>query len=431
MKINLAMLAGLSAANFAHPSDQAALARLAASPCIDELVGKLVDLQKREIERGLIASSINATPAITPRLHGIYRDVARALGFEEPYPPLYIEHSPVINACTTGADQPYVCATSTAVDTLSEDELRFVLGHELGHVLAGHVRYSTLTHLLVQIGRSAGFATGHAGQSAVDLTAIPLLMSWSRRAEYTADRGGLLACQDTDAAFRALMKMGGYPAQFERCIDASVFLEQLEAFGHDTVPRLIDPLFSLGKQSQVMPPRIVERAAELKRWIDDGSYNELLTADEPTRRAMRPSAETDPQYADLIDTATRVLQQWSAAEFRIPTPEAARLVRQMLTAKAPMHDTPLERLLRVEIVARADDAGTLAYHLSLQLARGGQPVRIQIDLPYASERHHAPTCIRRELDQSNDGSATCILHSARRAFATLRRPRSREKSLRT
>ena len=403
-------LAGLSADNFAHPADRAVLTKVRKIPLLDTLVGKLVDFQKREMELTLIASAIHVTPGLMPRLSALYAEVCRTLDFPETTPPLYILQDPTINAFTMGADRPFVTITSGAVEHLEDDELRFILGHELGHAIAGHVRYSTLTRILIGLSRSSGLISGIAGM-AVDVTALPLLMAWSRRSEFTADRAGLLACQDIDAAYRTFMKMGGYPVRFEGRIDPAEFLRQLEEFERCVGSSVIDQVFSLSQQLQADHPRTVERAAELKLWIDDGSFAELLAADEPTRREMARQTERDPQYAELLSTVTRTLKRWCSEEFHIPPPECARLIRRALSGGTSLRDTPLEKLLRIELQVEPQGANKLSYAVVLLSVRSGQPARTRLALPYDPDRDYAPEAIRHGLGRSAGGSTTWLLYS--------------------
>ena len=410
MPTALTPLSGLSADNFAHPADRAVLSKVRKIPLLDSLVGKLVDFQKREMEIALIASAIHATPALMPRLYGLFAEVCRTLDVPEPYPPLYLIQNPVINAFTTGADVPYVCINSGTVERLEDDELRFILGHELGHAIAGHVRYSTLTQMLINISRSSGLVSGIAGL-AVDVSALPLLMAWSRRSELTADRAGLLACQNTDAAFRSFMKMGGYPAGFEGPIKADEFLKQLDEFELCVSASVVDQFFSLKQQFKADHPRVVERAAELKLWSDDGSFGELLDADSATRREMARQTERDPQYAELLSIVIRTLKHWSTKELAVPVREAARLSRRAISGGVSLRNTPLEKLLRVELLVEPQGANKLAYWLVLLFARTGQPTRTQLALPFDSDRDYAPAVIRRELSQAGGRNASWLLYS--------------------
>ena len=44
--------------------------------------------------------------------------------------------------------KPFIVVTSRAVEALDDDELRYILGHELGHLLSGHAVYRTMMVIL-------------------------------------------------------------------------------------------------------------------------------------------------------------------------------------------------------------------------------------------------------------------------------------------
>ena len=71
----------------------------------------------------------------------------------EPVPDLFVTQFPVTNAAAVGAGKPFVVVNSRAVELLDEAELRTVLGHEAGHVLAEHVMYRTALMILLSVER--------------------------------------------------------------------------------------------------------------------------------------------------------------------------------------------------------------------------------------------------------------------------------------
>jgi Zn-dependent protease with chaperone function len=107
---------------------------------------------------------------------------------------------PIINAFTVGSENPIVVLNTKTVECLTEAELRFILGHEVGHIKSQHSLYHWIARfILPYIGDTLGKATFGIGK----IFTAPLqlaLLSWSRKSELTADRAGLLACQNRTAA---------------------------------------------------------------------------------------------------------------------------------------------------------------------------------------------------------------------------------------
>lgn len=120
-------------------------------------------------------------------------------------PDLYISWDYSINGFTAGSENPIIGLTSGAIDLLTDNELRYVLGHEVGHIKSGHVLYQTMAEVIPIIGDILGTAT--LGIGGIIGTGLQLaLLYWWRMSEFTADRAGLLACQDEDSVINALIK---------------------------------------------------------------------------------------------------------------------------------------------------------------------------------------------------------------------------------
>lgn len=108
-----------------------------------------------------------------------------------------------LNAYTFGLSSPKaVVLYSGLFEVMDEDELLFVLGHEMGHVALGHTWLNSL------VGGLAGIP---ASWSVGAILALVFLW-WNRMCEYSADRAGLLACGNPGKAISALVKLGAGPA---------------------------------------------------------------------------------------------------------------------------------------------------------------------------------------------------------------------------
>src|SRR5690606_6410767 len=118
-----------------------------------------------------------------------------------------------------------IVVNSGMLEVADEDELRCLLGHELGHVLSGHAVYRTMIIILTNLVlRFAWFPVGVFVLYGV----IAALFEWWRKAELSADRAGLLACQDPAASLRLSMKLAGGGDLSE--VDTTAYLEQASEF---------------------------------------------------------------------------------------------------------------------------------------------------------------------------------------------------------
>lgn len=241
--------------------------------------------QERGLRLAYLSSAVRADERQFARVYRCFTEAAAALDVSE-LPELYVAIRPTANAMTIGIDRPFVVVTSGLVDLLDDDELRCVLGHELGHVLSGHALFTTVLLQLLRLWSVALWLPFGA------LAVRPLLTAlheWQRMAELSGDRAGVLAGQDPDAALRALMKMAGGGRGDD--LDVAAFLAQ-----GDELLGSQDVRDSVLKALLVEPrthPLTVLRAAELHRWIDSGAYGAILGGGYPTRDDDRTGSVTD------------------------------------------------------------------------------------------------------------------------------------------
>lgn len=142
----------------------------------------------------LRGNAVVLSPAQFPDLHAQYLDACQRLGVRDA-PTAYLMMSDgVINALATRfLRRRYIVMFSSAVEALRKhpDALRFYFGHELGHIVQGHLDWRLLR---------------------APAMLLPLLGAALRRAEeYTCDLHGQAACQrPADAALAlAVLAAGG------------------------------------------------------------------------------------------------------------------------------------------------------------------------------------------------------------------------------
>ena len=62
----------------------------------------------------------------------------------QPVPELYIEQDPTPAAMAIGLDKPIIVVSTGMLELVDDEGLRFIIGHEVGHVLSGHAVYRTM-----------------------------------------------------------------------------------------------------------------------------------------------------------------------------------------------------------------------------------------------------------------------------------------------
>ena len=269
------ILKDISPTAWEHPADRAALQTLRSVPGFDEVVKKVVGLiGERGIRLMFQANAVRVGPTQFPRLNALYTDVLTTLDWAD-RPELFISQTPFVNAGAFGMERPFIVINSGARSLLDDDEMRVLLGHELGHVVSGHALYHTI--LVLILNASLGLLPFVAG---IVLLPIQLaLLEWYRKSELSSDRAGLLASQDPAASMRLFLKMAGGSDMKE--MDLNAFLVQAKEY--EESGGALDRMFKILNTLPQSHPFNTLRAAELQRWIEGGSYDRILR-DEYQRR---------------------------------------------------------------------------------------------------------------------------------------------------
>jgi Zn-dependent protease with chaperone function len=269
----------------------------------DVLLRKLSGLfNERSLRLQFLASGVRVSERQFPQINDMVRDGAYVLDLPQ-IPEVFVTQNPIVNAMALGADQPFIVINTGLVDLLDAEELRTVVGHELGHVLSGHAVYRTmLFHLINLAARIAWVPLGYIGLRGI----IWGLEEWYRKSELSCDRAGLLASQDPAAAKRVLMKLAGGARLSE--LNSDAFMEQ--AHDYDAVPDVRDGLLKLLQLQGNSHPFAVTRFAELSRWLDSGEYERILAGDYP----RRDTDSTTTIGEEVRNAAKSYQESWNRTE---------------------------------------------------------------------------------------------------------------------
>jgi Zn-dependent protease with chaperone function len=226
--------ASASSHEYAYISDRQTRATFEKMKPIELAVAASVRMYKQVYRNQLLGNAVKVSERQFPRIHSLAKQCADTLQIAQPQ--LYIVSSPTLNAMTFGTnDESVVIVHSALVDHYSDEELLTVIGHECGHIHNSHVVYLTALNFLTQVG---GALTRLIAEPA-----ILALRAWSRRAEITCDRAGMLCSKNSEASARALTKLvlGSRKLYDEFNMDA--FLEQYEE-GRDGVGKYMEAFAS-------------------------------------------------------------------------------------------------------------------------------------------------------------------------------------------
>lgn len=270
------VLTDISSRAWEHPADKGALVALRKLKGFDVLLKTMSGVfRERAWRLTLLGSAVLVDERQFARLQRLLAEVGRSLDVSE-LPEMYVQADPALNAVTVGMDRPIILLSSGLVHHLDDDELRFVIGHELGHAMSGHAVYRTLLIRLLGLGNLLNAVPG--GAIGIRMVTVGLL-EWSRKSELSADRAGLLATQDPNAALRTHMKLASGGMLEE--LDVTSFLQQGSEYDEGGDVR--ESMIKLSLLQQQSHPFAVVRATELRRWIDSGAYTTILGGDYPRR----------------------------------------------------------------------------------------------------------------------------------------------------
>lgn len=267
------ILMGLNPKEYEHPFDKKALNALEGTPGLEVLVRKFNQYGIEKLMKiQYTGSNIKVNQDNFPHLFKALVTVCDVISYR-PIPDLYVNLG-FINAWTIGVDNPLIVLTSGCVGLLSYDELLFVLGHEVGHIKSRHILYHQMALILPILGNLIGSATLGIGGLISSGFQIALL-NWQRKSEFTADRAGLLACQNVNAATTAMMKIAGAPPRYYSSLKPSDFEKQAKEFeefdlnNYDKVAKAASVMFA-------DHPWTVMRGHALYKWIESGDYDKIL-----------------------------------------------------------------------------------------------------------------------------------------------------------
>jgi len=156
---------------------------------------------------------------LLPELYKPFMDVCEALNFTEPIE-FYISNAPDFNASASSSqeeDEPHlVNLNSGLVNALDEDELRFVIGHELGHIISKNIDIKGVIEFVFP------------GYQGIPLLLYNKISLWDKLSELTADRYGLIACGDPNKCVSAFFKMSSGLSLNRFNLNFATFLEENE-----------------------------------------------------------------------------------------------------------------------------------------------------------------------------------------------------------
>lgn len=158
-------------------------------PLLDqEQARHVLDARRRD----LLGDAVRITAELLPDVHSVWRQCLDAVGGDLKGD-LFVRQSETYNANVFAFDKRFdILVHSALLNDFTHEEMKFVFGHELGHVLFHHSLFP-VQDLLGRMGDQ------YPSESR-------LLQRWARASEVSADRIGMLCCGRLGAAATALFR---------------------------------------------------------------------------------------------------------------------------------------------------------------------------------------------------------------------------------
>lgn len=266
---------GITSDAFVTEADRKALHALERVPLLPSVLRKFHDLG---VDRWFycmnMASAVRCGPKQYPTLYGMFQESCSIL--DMPEPELYVSGNPFPNAFAGGVERPFVTVRSSMINTLSDEGLFHLIGHELGHIKSGHMLYHTVGRILVPLIQSLGRRLPILG----DAAAIGLVFAfyeWMRQSEISCDRAGLIVSQDLETSLRAMLALAAGENRMSGEMSLEAFMEQArtykEAPGLDQLGKIFLYFTMTWSYSHPQP---VHRAQLLEKWYEKGYFDRLL-----------------------------------------------------------------------------------------------------------------------------------------------------------
>lgn len=264
---------GITADAFVSDADKWALDKLKKVPLMPQVVSKFYEYG---IDRWMYAinmsMSVRCGPTQYSSLYSMLRESCNVL--DMPEPELYITNNPFPNAWAGGVERPYITLRSSIVNNLTDEQMFHLIGHELGHIKAEHVLYFSVGAVLIPLLDLLGRRT--LGWSDVATQALILAFyEWSRQAEFSADRAGLLVSQELNTSVDAMIRLTAGQTRFDSELSREAYMDQARTYqdGVDQIGKALIWIFMGKEWTHPMP---VHRAQQLERWQQSGAFDRII-----------------------------------------------------------------------------------------------------------------------------------------------------------
>lgn len=254
-------LENLKVEDFSHPDDTAAMRSMLKSKAVDAFVGYIEEKNSKLVTRmATLGNCVRLTKENAPEVCRVLEDVCSILDYDT-VPELYSTRSYKIDIVPSGEERPVFLVSDFVLNHYDRDLLYFDFGRAVTRLKSGKLRYYDAANMLISTTEPWVLVSDAVKMS---------LGGWMRKSELTADRGGLLACQNYPAAMSFLLNKAGMPIQEAKKTPITDYIEAC---------KIENQLVKVGKNIQTLTNCTGwanDRILELFTWYASGQYDELL-----------------------------------------------------------------------------------------------------------------------------------------------------------
>ena len=166
----------------------------------------------------LLADNVLLSEVIAPRLYQICSEVKNKLNFTEEID-FYITQAAYLNAFAIngfGYRAHMICFTSGLIQCLNDDELAYVIGHEIGHLMFKHSKLNTVAGILAN------------SEEPVSSQIQNLFSRWDKYAEISADRMGYISQPNLETVGKTFFKLASGLSEEHLKFNIAEYMKQLD-----------------------------------------------------------------------------------------------------------------------------------------------------------------------------------------------------------
>ncbi len=256
------------------------------------------------ITNELLSNTVLLSEAIAPRIYTICSEIQAKLGFTGKID-FYLQSSADINAFSIngyGHVPNMICFTSALIQQMNDNELRFVIGHEIGHLIYDHNKLDVVQR----------FLNKREDERLPAMIALHYLR-FIKYAEISSDRIGYIAMPDIHVGTNTFFKLTCGLSEEHLNFNAAEYLKQLDRIreigagdlysSHPNAMIRIQALIHLA-ESELAP---VPRPLALDREQLDARVSDLLALLE-----TKPKKEKDQKIVEFLAAVGMYLASYDA-----------------------------------------------------------------------------------------------------------------------